>query len=429
MKTTCFACGFSVLLGIVTLDEEKTPPQVSERAQQIHRSAVLIDGHNDLPWAVRSKAASNFERYDIAKRLDHGDTDIPRLRAGGVKGQFWSVYVPADLAKRGGAARATMEQIDVVYRMVERYPDTFEMAYSAADIERIAQSGKIASLIGIEGGHSIENSLGALRMFYRLGARYMTLTHSDTLDWADSATDKPRHGGLTPFGEAVVRDMNRLGMLVDISHVSADTMKHVLRVAKAPLIFSHSSAFANAQHPRNVPDDVLKLLPTNGGVVMVNFFSGFVDPDAAKILLENQQVHRELRDKSRTDAEFEKALAEWRRQHKMPRGTLAQVLDHIDHITKVAGIDHVGIGSHFDGITSSPVGLEDVSSYPRITQGLLDRGYSEDAIRKILGGNVLRVFRRAEQVAKELQQQQPPSLEVPETSDERRKTGDEGRAK
>ncbi|MBI3461776.1 MAG: membrane dipeptidase, partial [Planctomycetes bacterium] len=246
----------------------------------------------------------------------------------------------------------------------------------------------------------------------RQGARYMTLTHSDTLDWADSATDQPRHGGLTPFGEAVVHEMNRLGLLVDISHVSADTMKHVLRVAKAPVIASHSSAFAIAPHPRNVPDDVLKLLPTNGGVIMVNFFSGFVDPDAARMLVENQQAYRDLRDKSRTDAEFEKALAEWRKQHKMPRGTLAQVLDHIDHIAQLAGVDHVGIGADFDGITSSPVGLEDVSSYPRITQGLLDRGYSEEAVRKILGANLLRAFHRAEQVAGELQQQQPPSLEV-----------------
>jgi membrane dipeptidase len=388
------------------------PPPISERARTLHESAILIDGHNDLPWVVRSKAAFSFDKHDIARRLDHDHTDIPRLREGGVKGQFWSVYVPADLAKKGGAGRATMEQIDIVYRMVERYPDTFEMAYTAGDIERIGKAGKIASLIGIEGGHSIENSLGSLRMFYRLGARYMTLTHSDNLDWADSATDEPKHGGLTPFGEEVVREMNRLGMLVDISHISADTMRHVLRIAEAPVIASHSSAYAIAPHPRNVPDDVLRLVAKNGGVIMVNFYSGFVDPDAAKMLAENRAVYRELREKYSDAAEFQKALDDWRKSHKLPRGSLDQVLDHIDHIAKVAGVDHVGIGSDFDGINSAPVGLEDVSTYPRITQGLLDRGYSDQAVRKILGGNLLRAFRRAEQTASRLQTEKPPSIEV-----------------
>ena len=388
------------------------PPVISERARALHESAILIDGHNDLPWVVRSKAAFSFDKHDISKRLDHDHTDIPRLRAGGVKGQFWSVYVPADLAKKGGAGRATMEQIDLVYRMVQRYPDTFEMAYTADDIERIAKSGKIASLVGIEGGHSIENSLGSLRMFHRLGARYMTLTHSDNLDWADSATDEPKHGGLTPFGEEVVREMNRLGMLVDISHISADTMRHVLRIAQAPVIASHSSAYAIAPHPRNVPDDVLKLVAKNGGVIMVNFYSGFIDPDAAKLLAENSGVYRELRAKFPDAADFQKALDEWRKSHKMPRGTLAQVLDHIDHIAKVAGVDHVGIGSDFDGINSAPVGLEDVSTYPRITQGLIDRGYSDDAVRKILGANLLRALRGTESVAKKLQSERSPSLEV-----------------
>jgi membrane dipeptidase len=397
------------LLAVVPVADE--PLVVSARARALHDSALLIDGHNDLPWIVRSKAAFSFDKHDISKRLDHDHTDIPRLRAGGVKGQFWSVYVPADLAKKGGAARATMEQIDVVYRMVEKYPDAFEMAYTADDIERIAKSGKIASLIGIEGGHSIENSLGSLRMFYRLGARYVTLTHSDNLDWADSATDEPKHGGLTPFGEEVVREMNRLGMLVDISHVSADTMRHVLRIAEAPVIASHSSAYAIAPHPRNVPDDVLKLVAKNGGVIMVNFYSGFVDPDAAKMLAENSGVYRELREKFPDAAEFQKALDDWRKSHKLPRGSLAQVLDHIDHIAKVAGVDHVGIGSDFDGINSAPVGLEDVSTYPRLTQGLLDRGYSDDSIRKILGATVLRAMRRAEAAAAELQQRRDPSLE------------------
>ncbi len=392
--------------------QTKSPmPPVSEHARALLDSSILIDGHNDLPWVVRTKAHSRFEEHDIARRLDHDHTDIPRLRAGGVKGQFWSVYVPANLAKRGGATRATLEQIDLVHRMVERYPDAFEMAYSAGDIERIARSGKIASLIGVEGGHSIENSLGVLRMLYRLGARYMTLTHSDTLDWADSATDEARHGGLTPFGEEVVREMNRLGMLVDISHVSADTMRAALGVSRAPVIASHSSAFAIAPHPRNVPDDVLRLVAENGGVVMVNFFPGFVDPDAARMLVENRATYRALREQYANDDDaFEKALNAWRAEHPLPRATLAEVLEHIDHIARVAGTDHVGIGSDFDGIDSTPEGLEDVSTYPRIVQGLLDRGYSDDAVRKILGGNLIRAFARAEAVAVRLRAEEPPAV-------------------
>jgi membrane dipeptidase len=386
-------------------------PSISERAQKLHASSILIDGHNDLPWIIRTKARFRFEEHDIAQRLDHDHTDIPRLRSGGVKGQFWSVYVPANLARRGGAMRATMEQIDLVYRMVERYPQAFEMAYSAGDIERIAQTGKIASLLGIEGGHSLENSIAALRMFYRLGVRYMTLTHSETLDWADSATDQARHGGLTAFGEGVIREMNRLGMLVDISHVSADTMRDTLRVTRAPVIASHSSAFALAAHPRNVPDDVLALMAENGGVVMVNFYSGFVDPQAARQLLESREARKKLREQFPDDERYRRAADAWSRAHPLHRATLAQVLDHIEHIVKVAGVDHVGIGSDFDGMDSTPVGLEDVSCYPRITQGLLDRGYSDDQVRRILGGNLLRVLRAAEEVAHEWQQRESPSLE------------------
>jgi membrane dipeptidase len=380
---------------------------VSDRAKAVHESALLIDGHNDLPWIVRSKAELDFAKHDIARALGHDHTDIPRLRAGGVKGQFWSVYVPANLATRGGAARATMEQIDLVYRMVQRYPDVFEMAYTADDIERIAGRGKIASLIGIEGGHAIEHSIGTLRMFYRLGARYMTLTHSDTLDWADSATDAPRHGGLAPFGEQVVREMNRLGMLVDISHVSAETMHDVLAIARAPLIASHSSAFALAPHPRNVPDDVLRKIPQNGGVIMVNFYSGFIDPAAAKAMSAARPRLRQIRKEIADDTAYSKAADELLKELKVPRATLKQVLDHIDHIAKVAGIDHVGLGSDFDGIDSAPEGLDDVSYFPQITQGLLDRGYSDDAVRKILGANLLRVMRRTEQVAAELQRERP----------------------
>jgi membrane dipeptidase len=380
----------------------------------IHSAAILLDGHNDLPWNLRAEDALGSPRYDLRQRLDHDHTDIPRLRAGGVKAQFWSVYVPANLARRGGAARTTLEQIDLVHRMIALHPEAFELALTAGDVERIARAGKIASLIGIEGGHSIEGSLGTLRMMHRLGARYMTLTHNDTLDWADSATDAARHGGLAPFGVEVVREMNRLGMLVDISHVSAETMHDVLDVSRAPVIASHSSAFALAPHPRNVPDDVLERLKKNGGVVMVNFYSGFVHPAAASVLVENQGAFRKLREEHASDdAAFRKAVRELRSAHPIPRATLAQVLDHIDHIARKAGVEHVGLGSDFDGMDSTPEGLEDVSCFPRITQGLLDRGTTEDAIKGILGGNVLRALRQAEVTAAAIEKEARAPPEKP----------------
>ncbi len=353
------------------------------RAHQILDEAILVDGHNDLPWTVRQKANGSFSRYDIRKRLSFGHTDIPRLRAGRVKAQFWSVFVPVRLAEEGKAVRATLEQIDLVYRMIRRYPDTFELARTAADVRRIAAQGKIASLIGVEGGHSIDNSLGVLRMYYELGARYMTLTHSKNTDWADSCTDEPLHGGLSEFGVKVVREMNRLGMLVDISHVSHDTMRHVLRVTEAPVIASHSSAYAIAPFARNVPDDVLQMIRRNGGVVMVNFYPMFVHPEAAR------------------------ALAQGRRPSLVPETTIEHVLDHIDHIVRVAGVEHVGLGSDFDGIDRVPTGLEDVSTFPRLVVGLLRRGYTEAQIKLILGENVLRVLESAEKVARQLQNRPP----------------------
>ncbi len=380
--------------------QTRAPVKLTEEALRLHRQALLIDGHNDLPWALRKQSDLEFRHLDISKPQKSLHTDIPRLRQGGVGAQFWSAWVPAATRKEGTVVRQTLEQMDVIHRMVRQYPDTFEMAYTVEDILRIHQQGKIAALIGIEGGHAIDNSLGVLRMLYALGARYLTLTHAETLDWADSATDEPRHHGLTTFGEQVVLEMNRLGMLVDISHVSAETMRHVLRVTRAPLIASHSSAYALAQHPRNVPDDVLRLVAKNGGVVMVNFFPGFLLPEGARATKEMFQAMRTLRKKYPDEKEYAAALREWQREHPFPTGSVHTVVDHLDHIVKVAGVDHVGLGSDFDGISRVPRQLEDVSCYPYITQELLNRGYTREDILKLLGGNLLRVFRRAEEVAK-----------------------------
>jgi membrane dipeptidase len=378
------------------------PVQLTEEALRLHRAALVFDGHNDLPWQFRSKNDLSFRKIDLHRPQKGLHTDIPRLRKGGVGAQFWSAYVPASTGKKGTATRETLIQIDVIRRMVAAYPEIFEMAYTADDVVRIRKEGKIASLIGIEGGHSIENSLGVLRMLYALGARYMTLTHSETLDWADSATDKPRHHGLTPFGEEVVREMNRLGMLVDISHVSAETMRHALRVSRAPVIASHSSAFALAEHPRNVPDDVLRMVKKNGGVVMVNFYPGFIVPEAARLTKDFFQEMRDLQKKYPDEKQFQAALAQWRKEHPIPSGSVHTVVDHIEHIIKVAGVDHVGLGSDYDGIMRVPRQLEDVSCYPYITQELLNRGHSKEDVLKVLGGNSLRVLREAERVAREM---------------------------
>jgi membrane dipeptidase len=308
-------------------------PPVSERARKVHAAGMLFDGHNDLPWRLRTEGDYSLTKFDLSRRLDSGQTDIPRLREGGVKAQFWSVYIPSE---HPNPARTVVEQIDVVRRMVERYPNTFEMAYSAEDVERITRSGKIASLIGIEGGVAIENSLAQLRAFYSLGARYMTLTHNVTLDWADAANDAPRHDGLSPFGERVVKEMNRLGMLVDIAHVSPATMADAVRVSRAPVIASHSSAYALCPSPRNVPDEILQAVRQNGGVVMVNFYSGFIVPEAGKKM---RAVLQELRVKYPDRAERSRALEAWMKSDdaKFARGTYRDVVDHIDHIVKVAG--------------------------------------------------------------------------------------------
>jgi len=374
--------------------------QLTDEAQRLHREALVIDGHNDLPWQYRTRADLSFRTLDIARPQKALHTDLPRLRQGGVGAQFWAAYVPVESRAKGTAVRETLEQIDVIHRLVRRYPDTLELADSTDAILRVRRQGKIASLIGVEGGHSIDNSLGVLRTYYQLGVRYLTLTHTETLDWADSATDEARHGGLTRFGEEVVQEMNRLGMMVDISHVSADTMRHALKVSQAPVIASHSSAYALAPHPRNVPDDVLKQVAANGGVVMVNFYPGFLTPEGARAARDLYRAARELRARYADDRDYEAALAQWKKEHPQPPCNVATVVNHIEHIIKVAGVDHVGLGSDYDGIGAVPRQLEDVSCFPYITQELLNRGRSREQVVKILGGNLLRAFRQVEQVAR-----------------------------
>ena len=400
-----------IVMGVPVLANPAEPAKqtsgevvVSEQALAIHREALLIDGHNDLPWALRGKDGSSFRTIDLNKPQKQLNTDIERLKKGNVGAQFWSAYVPVDYSKKGIAVRTTLEQIDVIHEMARRYPETFEMAYGTEDINRVRKAGKIACMIGVEGGHSIDNSLAVLRDYYRLGVRYMTLTHSESLDWADSCSDQPKAHGLTRFGEDVVLEMNRLGMLVDLSHVSTETMIASLKVTKAPVIFSHSSARAVADHPRNVPDDVLKLVKENRGVVMVNFFPGFIVPEGARATQKMFEVARELKKKyADDDAKFREAMRAWQKENDYPSGDVHTIVDHIDQIVKVAGIDCVGLGSDFDGVPRLPKQMSDVSCYPYITQVLVDRGYTKEQIHKVLGGNLMRVFAEAEAASKKLQ--------------------------
>ena len=393
------------------------------RVEQVLLRTPLIDGHNDLPWEIRARFKSDLSAVDLksdtARLPVPADgaplmTDIPRMRAGHMGGQFWSVWIPA--ATTGfEAVQLTLEQLDLVKRMTARYPADLEMAYTAADVRRIHQSHKVASMIGIEGGHQINNSLAVLRQMYDAGARYMTLTHTMNTAWADSATDAPVHHGLTPFGIEVVREMNRLGMLVDLSHVAPDTMKAALAVSEAPVIFSHSSARALVDHPRNVPDDILRSVAAHDGVVMVNFAPGYVsdarnhwDADqAAERTRFNSPPYIGLYigqpDRAKT------ALAAWEEQHPRPATTLAQVADHVDHIRQVAGVDHVGLGSDFDGIGDAPVGLEGVDRYPALLAELMRRGWTDADIAKLAGENLLRVMAAAEKVAVRLRSARPAS--------------------
>ncbi|MGP0027728.1 MAG: dipeptidase [Streptosporangiaceae bacterium] len=367
-------------------------------ARDLLRRVPLVDGHNDLPWAIRAGFGSDPVLAALTGPVRQTQTDLPRLSAGGVGAQFWSVYVPGTLTG-DAAVTAVLEQIDVVHRMIQAYPEHLELALTAADVQRAFAAGKIASLLGAEGGHSIASSLGVLRALYLLGVRYLTLTHNSNVGWADSATDTPDAGGLTDFGGAVVREMQRIGMLVDLSHVAPSTMRDALDVAGAPVIFSHSSARALCDHPRNVPDDVLGRLAVNGGVCMVTFVPAFVSPECAAwqagLLAELDRRGLDRRDMSAWDA----VTPEWEAAHPVPEATLTQVADHIDHVRAVAGIDHVGIGGDYDGSAAMPAGLSDVSRYPALFAELLARGWTEPDCAALAGGNLLRVLRDAENVA------------------------------
>jgi membrane dipeptidase len=384
-----------------------------ERARRILAETPLIDGHNDLPWAIRefADAPRSVDAYDITQTAP-GHTDLDRLRAGMLGAQFWSVYIPSDYGD-SGFARVQLEQIDIARQFIAKYSGYFEMAEGASDIERIFGEGKIASMLGVEGGHAIENSLGALRAYYDLGARYMTLTHGRTIDWADSGTDEPRHGGLSPFGEEVVREMNRLGMLVDLSHVSPATMSDALNVTEAPVIFSHSSARALTDVPRNVPDSILQRLPEDGGVVMVTFVGGFVSQAVANHSRLRQRRLAELRERFGDDpARVRREMDLWEVDSPTPSPTIGDVADHIEHVRRVAGVDHVGIGSDYDGTSLLPVGLEDVSTYPALFAELSRRGWSDEELRKLAGENLLRAMRESERVARRLRRQRPPSTKT-----------------
>jgi membrane dipeptidase len=385
------------------------------RAKAIMRETPLIDGHNDLAWEMRVQAWSSFDSADIAKPQPRFQTDIPRLRAGLLGAQFWSTYTPPDGAH---PFHDGMEQGDLVHRMVERYPETFGLASTADDIVRLHREGKIGSLIGLEGGFMIENSLSLLRAFYRDGVRYMTLTHTLSTDWADASTDSSRHGGLTRFGEEVVREMNRLGMLVDLSHTSDSTVWDALRVSEAPVIFSHSSSRHFVPHPRNLPDDLARAVTKNGGVIMVNFVPDFIYLPAYEWTARRDSLARRLLASSTDSAAMRDTVRAWMAANPMPAPPLSVVADEIEYLRDVAGVDHVGIGSDLDGLGDvTPVGLEDVSKYPALVAELLRRGWSDGDVKRVIGLNVLRVMREAERVAARLQKERGPSTATIEELD------------
>lgn len=385
---------------VPTLAAAQTPDDAALRhARELLASRPIIDGHNDLPWEIRINPVSKMDvaKYPLRTPAP-GQTDFARLKTGGVGGQFWSVYTPGEFPD-SGYARVQLEQIDIARRLIAMYPDQFQLALSAADVAAARRAGKIASLLGLEGGHAIENSLGALRMYYALGVRYMTLTHNVTLDWADAALDQPTHGGLTDFGRDVVHEMNRLGMIVDLSHVSAGTMSDALDATQAPVMFSHSSARALTDVARNVPDSILVRLKQNGGVVMVTFVGSFVSHAMNVWSASADSVRAAVAaGGDTTNAGARAAVNAWRRAHPRPQPTIADVADHIEHVRDVAGIDHVGLGGDFDGTTGLPKGLDDVSGYPNLFAELIRRGWTDADLLKLAGGNILRVLGEVEQV-------------------------------
>lgn len=386
-------------------------------ARRLLEKTILIDGHNDLPWAIRASktAPRDVEAYDL-RTTTPGMTDLPRMREGRLGAQFWSIYIPGEI-RDSGYARVQLEEFDIARRMIARYPEQMVLALSADDILRARKQHKFASLLGLEGGHAIENSLGALRAYYALGGRYMTLTHNVTLDWADAALDTARHGGLTNFGREVVREMNRLGMLVDCSHVSPAVMSNVLDVAESPIIFSHSASRALVDHRRNVPDSILARLPKNGGVVMVTFVPAFVNNAVKAAEDVADSAHAAIAGSVADTAERRRQIEAWDTAHPLPHAALTDVADHIEHIRQVAGVDHIGIGSDFDGIERGPDGLEDVSKFPALFAELIRRGWSDADLKKLAGENLLRAFRQAEATARRLQRERAPSTATIEQLD------------
>jgi len=417
LTLSLFPLTLSLLTAMPSPVRAQSKDRALDHAKQILRSTPLIDGHNDLPWAIRESATAprDVAAYDLRGKTT-GHTDLSRLAQGQVGAQFWSIYIPGEI-KDSGYAKVQLEEFDIARRVIARYPDRLALALSANDIERSFKRRKVASLLGMEGGHAIENSLGALRSYYDLGARYMTLTHNVTLDWADAALDSTRHNGLSEFGREVVREMNRLGMLVDLSHVSPATMSDALDVTEAPVIFSHSAARALVEHGRNVPDSILARLPRNGGVVMVTFVPAFVSTEVAAWEAQAKEQGNAIKEAVTDSVEQKRRFDEWKALHPRPSATLKQVADHIEHVRKVAGADHVGIGSDFDGIDTVPVGLEDVSRFPELFAELIRRGWSDTDLKKLAGQNVLRALRAAEATAARLQKTREPSTKTIEQLD------------
>jgi membrane dipeptidase len=409
-KLAYAAVGACLAVCLLTAPASAQEDAALKHARALLKTVPLIDGHNDLPWEIRASdsAPRDVQAYNL-NLPTQGNTDIARLRAGEVGAQFWSIYIPGE-AKDSGYARMQLEEFDIARRMIAMYPKDLQFVTTADGIEQAFKAGKIGSLLGLEGGHAIENSLGALRSYYDLGARYMTLTHNVTLAWADAAQDTAAHGGLTPFGREVVREMNRLGMLVDLSHVSPGVMSNVLDVAESPVIFSHSSARAITDHRRNVPDSILKRLPKNGGVVMVTFVPSFVNPQFGAWEAALDSVVSAAQAASQDTAVVRAQVRAWRGAHPLPPATLSDVADHIEHIRKVAGVDHIGLGSDFDGMGPvTPTGLEDVSHFPDLFAELIRRGWKDGDLKKLAGENMLRVMRANEATARRLQASRQPS--------------------